>query len=224
MIANGATVTRLRRNWKMNRIKTPDDIYDKPYLNDTRYIKKKVDIAETIDFIILHNLPTYNNWVDLGSQTGKYNFINLMKTPHLFLNRIAVEIDSEYAKQDVRPEWLTINQDLFDFIENLVEVDIITIFDVIEHLPKDKGIQLLEELKQKAKMIILTTPRGFDSDQNKYEFTDRHITERHISGYMENELESLGFTTIVLKDYHIDKKDKNHTTGIDNLLAFYNGK
>lgn len=207
----------------MNRIKMPEDIYDVKYLNDSRYVKKKVDIAETIDYVLLHNVTTYNNWVDLGSQTGKYNFINLMKTPHLFLNRIAIEIDSEYAQLDVRPEWFTLNQDLFDFVETLVEVDVVTIFDVIEHLPKEKGIQLLEMLKQKAKMIIITTPRGFDSDQNKYEFTEKHPTERHISGYMENELEALGFTTIVLNDYHIDKKDTNHNTGIDNLLAFYYG-
>ena len=63
------------------------------------------------------------------------------------------------------------------------DVDLITLFDVIEHLPKMDGIKLLKRLDSYNALIILTTPSRF------FPLAVNH----HVSLWTVEELKSLGY-------------------------------
>jgi len=63
--------------------------------------------------------------------------------------------------------------------------------EVLEHLSKDDGKIMLEQMEKIArKKIILTTPNGF---LPTYAGPDDNPTETHLSGWTVNELRKLGF-------------------------------
>jgi len=70
--------------------------------------------------------------------------------------------------------------------------DTILCIEVIEHLDKDQGLSLLQELSRVARReVILTTPRGFlplTSASKPY--------MTHRSGWTESELERLGYLVL----------------------------
>jgi hypothetical protein len=68
--------------------------------------------------------------------------------------------------------------------------DLVTLYDVIEHLPKRLGFELLERCEQlTAKYVLLQTPNGF-LEQGP-EFGNNY--QRHLSGWFPHDLEGLGY-------------------------------
>jgi len=68
--------------------------------------------------------------------------------------------------------------------------DLVALFDVIEHLPKKLGWELLEKCEQLTnRYIILQTPNGFLEQGPE----DENIYQRHLSGWFAWEFESLGY-------------------------------
>jgi hypothetical protein len=200
--------------------KQPSDVFDGKYLADEYYVWKKQTVANLADSAVLSHITNYVTWTDIGPQNGKYGFLNLMKSPHLFKNKVAVEIDSSYSAADNRIDWVRINMSGQDFIKTLQPTyGTISLFDVIEHLPKDEAISLLKECEKKAEFVILFTPDGFDEGQNHYAFTDEHPTEKHLCGFTEEDFRQLGYTTILLTDFHKDKKTREGHTEQENLNA-----
>ena len=68
--------------------------------------------------------------------------------------------------------------------------DLVTLYDVIEHLPKRQGYHLLEKCEQlSSKYVLLQTPNGFQAQGP--EFSNEH--QRHLSGWFPQDLEGLGY-------------------------------
>jgi len=68
--------------------------------------------------------------------------------------------------------------------------DLVLLYDVIEHVPKRQGYELLEKCEQlTSKYVLLQTPNGF-LEQGP-EFGNEH--QRHLSGWFPQELEGLGY-------------------------------
>jgi len=68
--------------------------------------------------------------------------------------------------------------------------DLVTLYDVIEHLPKRSGYDLLERCEElTCKYVVLQTPNGF-LEQGP-EFGNEH--QRHLSGWFPQDLEGLGY-------------------------------
>ena len=68
--------------------------------------------------------------------------------------------------------------------------DLVLLYDVIEHLPKKKGFELLEKCEQLAsKYVLLQTPNGF-LEQGP-EFGNEH--QRHLSGWFPQDFAGLGY-------------------------------
>lgn len=68
--------------------------------------------------------------------------------------------------------------------------DLVTLYDVVEHLPKRLGYELLERCEElTSKYVLLQTPNGF-LEQGP-EFGNEH--QRHLSGWFPHELEGLGY-------------------------------
>jgi methyltransferase family protein len=68
--------------------------------------------------------------------------------------------------------------------------DLITLYDVIEHLPKKRGYELLERCEElTSKYVMVKTPNGF-LEQGP-EFGNEH--QRHLSGWFPHDFEGLGY-------------------------------
>lgn len=68
--------------------------------------------------------------------------------------------------------------------------DIVAMFDVIEHVPKRLGLELLEACEQlTSKFVIVVTPNGF-LEQGP-EFGNEY--QRHLSGWFPHDFEGLGY-------------------------------
>lgn len=68
--------------------------------------------------------------------------------------------------------------------------DLITLYDVIEHLPKGRGFELLDKCEQLTdKYILLETPNGFV--EQGPEFGNEY--QRHLSGWFPHDFQGLGY-------------------------------
>jgi hypothetical protein len=68
--------------------------------------------------------------------------------------------------------------------------DLVTLYDVIEHLPKKLGYELLDRCEQlTSKYLLLQTPNGF-LEQGP-EFGNEY--QRHLSGWFPHDFEGLGY-------------------------------
>lgn len=69
--------------------------------------------------------------------------------------------------------------------------DMVTMFDVVEHVPKRLGFELLEQCeKLTGKYIVVGTPNGF-LEQGP-EFGNEY--QRHLSGWFSHDFQGLGYT------------------------------
>ncbi len=75
------------------------------------------------------------------------------------------------------------------------QFDACVALDVIEHLDKDQGLQLLQEMERIAKKrVVIFTPSGF-LPQEHFEDDDMQV---HRSGWEPDEMKELGFTAMGL--------------------------
>ena len=124
----------------------------------------------------------------------------------------AVDIAPQYLEQVAGrcPQAKTVCSDALKYLKKQPDhsVDVISIIDGIEHMPKKVGIKLIPELKRVAKKeILLFTPQGHVEDgylknepHNAWgiEGADEH--QRHLSGWTVDELSDLGFKVILTAD------------------------
>jgi len=78
--------------------------------------------------------------------------------------------------------------------------DLVVCLEVIEHLRKEQGLHLIDELQRVGKRVILSTP-GIFYEQKTY---DGNPHQHHLSYYSVDELETRGFDVY----------------GVGNLLVF----
>lgn len=68
--------------------------------------------------------------------------------------------------------------------------DIVTCLQVIEHLPPEQGLQLLDELERVARrQVIVTTPNGY----MPHPTVDDNPHQEHLSGWTASDMGRLGF-------------------------------
>ena len=70
------------------------------------------------------------------------------------------------------------------------QFDLVTLFDVIEHVPKRLGFELLERCEQlTAKFVVVLTPNGFVPQGPEF----GNVYQRHLSGWYPNDFRGLGY-------------------------------
>ena len=93
-------------------------------------------------------------------------------------------IHTEYRKMDV--------SDITNYFEPH-SFDIVLAADLIEHVSKEAGFQLLRDMETLArKRVIVFTPNGF-LPQEAY---DGNLFQKHVSGWTCDEMHNLGFRVI----------------------------
>jgi len=140
-----------------------------PY-SDSRFDTKVKSIIKKVD-------P--KRVLDIGPGHGKYaRVIRSVIANDITID--AVEIDKSYIKNFKLKEIYdnVYNFSIQDFVEdNLdIEYDLVIFGDVIEHLKKSEGVDILNFFVYRARYIMLQWPHGFI--QNSWE---GHDQEAHIS-------------------------------------------
>lgn len=93
--------------------------------------------------------------------------------------------------------------------------DAVILIEVLEHLPKEVGYEILKKMEKLAKKkIILTTPNGFVA-QNEI---DGNQWEKHISGWNYEEIKALGFAIKGLAGLKFLRQERPGKLD-DNLLS-----
>jgi hypothetical protein len=83
--------------------------------------------------------------------------------------------------------------EILDRVEQVAgtrQIDLVTFYGVIEHLPKHDGWKLLEKVEQlTSRYILLETPTGFVAQGPEF----GNPYQKHLSGWYPDELRALGY-------------------------------
>jgi len=87
-------------------------------------------------------------------------------------------------------------------------IDVIAIIDVIEHMPKETGMKVIELAKKVAKNnIVLFTPLGFleqeHADGKDAWGMNGGEWQKHLSGWYPEDFQGSGWEYFVLEDFHL---------------------
>lgn len=139
-----------------------------------------------------------DTFLDLGAGAGKYG--ELIKKNNPSIKTIAVEIEKDYIKKfklsSVYDEvWNISATDLIKPKYYDAVFDVIMIGDVIEHLRKSDGIDLLNFLIYRCRWIILQFPHKYLQNS-----VDGYHSEAHISVWAENDFGSFERTKLYGKE------------------------
>lgn len=81
-------------------------------------------------------------------------------------------------------------------IVKLKDYDLVLLFDVIEHLNKEEALELIRNLRKKAKKILISTPNGFMLQESWF----GNEYERHKCGFKEEDFKEFNANVIQITD------------------------
>jgi ubiquinone/menaquinone biosynthesis C-methylase UbiE len=94
----------------------------------------------------------------------------------------------ESKKRKIHSEYIQKKVQEVDFPEK--SFDAVIMIELIEHLPKEAGFEMLKKAEKWAKKkVIVSTPNGFLPQLER----DNNLLQRHLSGWELDEMKSLGF-------------------------------
>lgn len=136
--------------------------------------------------------------LDLGAGAGKYGL--MVKKINPSIEAIAVEIEKDYIEKFnlcriYNQVW---NISVIDIIQpkyfDLV-FDVVMMGDILEHLKKSEGIDLLNFLLYRCRWIIVEFPHRYLQNA-----VDGYTSEAHISVWTENDFLAFERTQMYAKD------------------------
>ncbi len=137
-------------------------------------------------------------FLDLGAGAGKYGSI-VRKIDHS-INIIAIEIEKDYLE---RFNLHSIYDEIWNVpIINLmlpeyynIHFDVVMAGDVLEHLKKSEGIDILNFLIYRSRWIIVEFPHRYLQNA-----VDGYTSEAHISVWTEDDFSAFEKTQMYMKD------------------------
>lgn len=126
-------------------------------------------------------------------------------------NVTAVDLHDLYLNE-VRarcPQAKTVQADALAYAKAQLDgsVDVISLIDGLEHMPKKDGLELIKEMKRVGRKILLFVPQGRAEDgylknepHNAWGVTGGDDFQKHLSGWTQTELEGLGFKLVAKTD------------------------
>jgi len=130
------------------------------------------------------------SWLDIGSGNGQV--IKALSWEPFVRRKYYVE--EEDVENCLGPSW-----DRVDYLDLVgYSFSLITMFDVIEHMNKQDGLNHLDYIDKISEHSIIFTPEGFFPQAA----TEDNPHMLHKSGWEADELENKGYKVLVLKDFH----------------------
>ena len=172
------------------------------YLEDCRKLKTQVYWTHSFLDILLKLIPLdVNSVIDVGCGKGLIGaLLRIYRNPKRL---IGIEIYDPYI-QFVKKHRLydeVLKWDLrkipLPFMNN--EFDLVICIEVIEHLKKDEGKQLLAELERIGNFVIISTPQRF-YEQPEY---DNNPFQQHRSQWNWKEFKTMGYEVIGVGNFMV---------------------
>ncbi len=162
------------------------------------YTIPPIDLRLKLPIKDLHKLKVLNVGVgDMGSGIAR-------QLPYLNFGRLDhIDIHQPYIDEGKKADWLCkdVNFTLADLDGyDFSGYDFVMIFDVLEHLEKEKSIKVIETLKKAFIFIPL-----------EKEFRENHFhadSQDHKSLWVEQDFRSRGYKTTLLRNFHSDEKNR----------------
>lgn len=121
--------------------------------------------------------------------------------------KVGIEAWKPYL-DDAHPwvDFIKVHGDIRDFESLLTEdmFDTAMFVDVIEHLPMDEAVNLIKSLQLKFKKIIIMAPEGNHPQTSDVTGYGAHELQTHRSTWRKEDLDNLGFNTILIPNFHSD--------------------
>jgi len=157
---------------RMSLYSVLEPLYVRLFPDWTEYLKRELDANATVlDLGCAYNSPLQH--CDIAFSVGVEMF-----APYLEESRKKA-IHDQYIRADIRQ--VEFKPDSFD---------VVMASEVLEHLAKDEGYELIQKMELWArKKIILTTPNGY-LWQDGY---GDNPHQRHLSGWSADELRKMGY-------------------------------
>ncbi len=95
-----------------------------------------------------------------------------------------------------------------------ISADLVVAFDVLEHLPKDRALKLIQMAD--CNQIIVFMPINEKALSEKQEPSENGTLMKHISSWTEDDFLAMGFRTWVCEGYH-----KPENGGTDAIIAIW---
>jgi len=200
----------------MNQIHT--DLLTSQYESDYyskdigRYIKvsrgQRQELTQRLNRLASHNLENDNiKLLDIGCGTGTFLSIAQEKGWRVSGTELSPQ-GREISRQRIGKENVHSNLELFDADATF---DIITMWDVIEHIPTPLNeLQKIKNLLKPNGLFALTTPntkawnKKFFHKKWRYFIAPEHIVYFNLQN-LSTTLEQLGFEIIFTQTYYSDK-------------------
>lgn len=131
-------------------------------------------------------LSDCNSVLDLGC--GPNSLVQYSNAPH----KVGVELYEDYLNESKRKgiHNTYIKEDVAKVSFEPKSFDAVVMIDVIEHLSKEDGLELIKKMEKWArKRIIILTPNGFIHQDE----LDHNPLQTHKSGWNAKEFRGLGF-------------------------------
>lgn len=156
-----------------------------------------------------------DSWLDIGSGDG--SVVSGIKFKDA---SVKVAIDPTYPRPTNHDSTWIKCVELDVAVDKFIKpISLITMFDVIEHIPKKDGKKLIVYLQSVSNNIILFTPDGFlKQDATTHPEFKGTPSMNHVCGYSSKELQDLGFTVRTLDKFHYPK---GHSKPFNALLGHW---
>ena len=168
-------------------------------------MRKDFETPADVIRIIKDNLQPYESAIALGG--GKLGLESHVLVP-------SKSISYEFA--DNGAQWAENNGFAYKKTDLMrckkIEADLVVAFDVLEHLPKERSLKLIQMAK--CKQFAVFMPINERKLDEKQEPSPNGTLMKHISSWTESDFLELGFKTWVSEKYH-----KPENGGTDAIIA-----
>jgi len=159
-------------------------------------VPREIDLRLRLPMQNLHEIKVINVGVgDMSSGLAR-------QLPFLKFGQLDfVDIHKPYIDNAKKLEW----RSPVSFIEDSLATfdfsgyDIVMVFDVFEHLEKEESTRIINEIKKLGTKLIVFGPLEEEFRKNTHEAE----SQDHLSLWTENDFKDLGFTTELLKNFHV---------------------
>lgn len=156
--------------------------------------RQEVRLAAQNELLRLLAPPEGFSILDLGTEFGHTGRWIRKDFPSAIITGVEIHEDTFWA-MDKSPYSRVHLGDAVGFLKTHGLWDVVVAAELVEHLPKEEGHELLDLLKVNAGIAIVTSPIGFHPQGKLY----GNPHQVHLSGWTDEEMRKLGWATWVLR-------------------------
>lgn len=171
-----------------------------------------------LDNWIYENTVDSNSVVELGA-----GFFRRLGSVHPNVKeKIGIEIYDEYIKNATYHNCIKIHGDALKYRDYVSKnnLDTVLIVDVLEHFNDEDALNLIKNLKEDFKKILLMLPVGVYEQNEDVTGHNGHEYQKHRSTWFKEDILKLNFTNNVFDDYYHANSDQRLQKGLDTGCYF----